>query len=295
MRHVQKVSSGYVGSVAGGILVGMLLVVIGAVGSAASPGDPSPTPVVLLVVGVLLTLYAEIVFLVLLYKAWACIQDGSSRTSAGQAVGFLFVPIFNFYWIFRALPGFADEYNLYLERAGVSATPLTRGSLQGLAVLSVLTIIPILGGVAAVVGLVVQCSATAKLADAINALAETASSREIGREDQTEIGSDSADFRRGVEFLSNGDPRAALLEFQKSLAKAGGDAKADWLYNIALCHLRLGHLDAAMHAVTEAVTIDPGLAADFRADPDFATFLSDASFQDALTRADKSASVGPQV
>ena len=61
-------------------------------------------------------LSTSIVFLIILYKAWAAIQDGQTRISPLKAVGFIFIPIFNFYWIFRAVWGFAKEYNIYNRR-----------------------------------------------------------------------------------------------------------------------------------------------------------------------------------
>lgn len=170
MQNVQKVSPGFfVGSFAGGILTGILFVILGASGTSSRPHDCEP--IVLLVVGLILLLYADIVFLVLLYKAWNCIQDGATRTSPGKAVGFLFIPIFNWFWIFRAFPGFADEYNAYLERANLPTKRLTKGSLQALAVFSVMAIIPILGSLAALIGLFVSFSAADKLCMAINELA----------------------------------------------------------------------------------------------------------------------------
>ncbi|MFN7947681.1 MAG: hypothetical protein U0Z53_20190 [Blastocatellia bacterium] len=171
MKNVKKVSSGFFdGSIAGGLLLGVMLVFIGAFTSSVSPADP--TPAVLLAAGVLLLVYADIVFLVLLYKAWGCIQDGVTRTKPGQAIGFLFIPIFNWYWVFRAIPGFADEYNSYLERTNLPVRRLTKGAFQALAVLSVLTLIPIIGAIAALAALFVVCGVADKLCLAVNALAE---------------------------------------------------------------------------------------------------------------------------
>jgi len=64
---------------------------------------------------------------VLIYKAWASIQDGYARTTPGRAVGLLFVPLFNVYWIFEVLPGFATDYNGYLQRHRLQVPPLSRG------------------------------------------------------------------------------------------------------------------------------------------------------------------------
>ncbi len=44
---------------------------------------------------------AGIVFTAMLvYKLWDSIQDGTARTTPGKGVGFLFIPFFNFYWIY---------------------------------------------------------------------------------------------------------------------------------------------------------------------------------------------------
>jgi cytochrome bd-type quinol oxidase subunit 2 len=170
MKSVKSVSTNFfVGSVVGGLIVGVLFLFTGAFAAASRPDEMAP--VILLALGLLLDLYVSVVFLVLLYKAWACIQDGGTRTTPGQAIGFLFIPIFNWYWVFRAMPGFADEYNSYLDRSKIPAERLTKGSLQALAVCSVLSIIPLLGGLAALAALLLLGGATDKLCAAINALA----------------------------------------------------------------------------------------------------------------------------
>jgi hypothetical protein len=53
---------------------------------------------------------------VLVYKLWKVVQDGYASTSAGKAVGFLFIPFFNYYWFFRAFWGLAKDLNKYIER-----------------------------------------------------------------------------------------------------------------------------------------------------------------------------------
>lgn len=75
-------------------------------------------------------------------------------------------------------------------------------------------------------------------------------------------------FRKGVTLLAAGDPGAALLEFQEALTNAVGDAKADSLYNIAVCYVRLGDMDMAMQALVKAVGLDPQLAQEIRLDQD---------------------------
>jgi len=53
---------------------------------------------------------------VLVYKLWQIVQDGFARTTPGKAVGFLFIPFFNFYWWFVAFFGLSKDQNVYIDR-----------------------------------------------------------------------------------------------------------------------------------------------------------------------------------
>ena len=64
---------------------------------------------------------SSMVLLTLLYKAWKAIQDGVTKITPGQAVGRLFIPLFNLFWLSKAVIGFADEYNRFAERHRVAA------------------------------------------------------------------------------------------------------------------------------------------------------------------------------
>ena len=70
---------------------------------------------------------ALLVFVVFIYKVWVEVQDGHARTSAGKAVGFLLIPFFNIYWLFRAIWGFAKEFNRFLDRNEISVARLSEG------------------------------------------------------------------------------------------------------------------------------------------------------------------------
>jgi hypothetical protein len=52
----------------------------------------------------------------LLARMWGAIQDGQTTITVGKAVGFLFIPLFNFYWIFRVWRSYPTEYNNYIDR-----------------------------------------------------------------------------------------------------------------------------------------------------------------------------------
>ncbi len=57
---------------------------------------------------------------IMLYRFWNQIQDGHQRTSPGKAIGFLFIPFFNLYWVFVAVQGLSMDLNAYLRRYGVN-------------------------------------------------------------------------------------------------------------------------------------------------------------------------------
>jgi len=123
----------------------------------------------LAVIGVLGLLYSSIVVLTLIYQMWQSIQDGHARTTPGKAVGFLFIPFFNFYWVFQALWGFSKDYNSYSQRKGLAVTRLPEGWFLAWSILTFFTWIPFAGLIAYwVVGFLVVW----KICDAVNALAD---------------------------------------------------------------------------------------------------------------------------
>jgi len=61
------------------------------------------------------------VFFLLIYKAWKAIQwEGATskpgiKVTPGRAVGFFLIPIWNIYWVYVAIYGWAKNYNAYLR------------------------------------------------------------------------------------------------------------------------------------------------------------------------------------
>jgi hypothetical protein len=54
---------------------------------------------------------SSIFFLMNLYRAWSCLQAGGPRTTPGKAIGFMFIPFFNIYWIFVVINGLPKDWN----------------------------------------------------------------------------------------------------------------------------------------------------------------------------------------
>lgn len=74
----------------------------------------SATATALDCIGSVVALAAGVMNYVLLYRFWQVNQDGHASTTPGRAVGFMFIPIFQLYWIFRAFPGLSLDQNRYI-------------------------------------------------------------------------------------------------------------------------------------------------------------------------------------
>ena len=177
---MQKLSkSFYLGSIAGGLVVYILLLIVSVAMSTTGNRDAG---IAFLVLGLLVALYAVVVWLVLIYNMWAAIQDGQARTTPGKAVGFLFIPFFNIYWIFQAIHGFAKDYNSYLQRHSINAPPLGEGLFLAICILAMVSIVPFLGILASLVNLDLIIIVAGKICDAVNALpASPAAAPAMGR------------------------------------------------------------------------------------------------------------------
>jgi hypothetical protein len=66
----------------------------------------------ILLAGALINIASVIPMYMYLYRAWSCLKPGGlARTTPGAAIGYLFIPFFNLYWIFQAFLGLAKDWN----------------------------------------------------------------------------------------------------------------------------------------------------------------------------------------
>ena len=72
-----------------------------------------------------ISVYIVIIFSKLWYRAWQSIQNGNARTTPGTAVGLMFIPIFNYYWVFHLSWGFAKDFNSYIDRNDIGVKKLS--------------------------------------------------------------------------------------------------------------------------------------------------------------------------
>jgi hypothetical protein len=121
----------------------------------------------------LLIVYGAAVMCAFIYRMWAAIQDGHARTSPGRALGFLFIPIYQFYWVFQAFPGFAKDFNSYAARHSLTVSRLSPGLFTAYAILCIVAMLPwldvLLSPAIVIVGLVM----VSRVCNAVNAIPRT--------------------------------------------------------------------------------------------------------------------------
>jgi hypothetical protein len=84
---------------------------------------------------------------VIVRRAWANIDGGASHLSPGKAQGLLWVPCFNFYWVFPAFVSLATQTNAKADAENVPQARIARGFGLVIATLfSVTTLTSLLAG-----------------------------------------------------------------------------------------------------------------------------------------------------
>lgn len=121
-------------------------------------------------IGILITaglsaIASMVLFYVILYRAWGLIQDGYARTTPGKAIGFCFIPFYNFYWMFEAIPGLVKDMNNFIARRNLPIQRMDPGLATAYCVLSLVSIIPYVGYVTAVAAFVIQIILLKKIKD----------------------------------------------------------------------------------------------------------------------------------
>jgi hypothetical protein len=126
--------------------------------------------ILLLLLGCAAILFGATIWYLLLYRAWSAIQDGDASTTPEKAVGFIFIPFYNFYWIFKAWYGFARDYNRYIERHDLNTPKLEESLFLGFCILFICVMVPFLSYLAALPFLAIFIITADKTIDAINGL-----------------------------------------------------------------------------------------------------------------------------
>lgn len=116
---------------------------------------------------------AAVVFqCLILHKLWSMIPPEKAQTTPGKAVGFLFIPFFNFYWIFVAFLGLAKALNEELRGEAIADKEVSEGLCLTSCILACCSVIPYLGILVGLANMVVTIIAIKQMKDAGVALIE---------------------------------------------------------------------------------------------------------------------------
>ncbi len=94
---------------------------------------------IMAILALCIILFCGVVAFLFVYSSWALIQNDIPRTTPAKAAGFLLIPLFNLYWVFQAIYGFAVDYNRYAEKHSPEAPRLNEKVFLGFSILFVLT------------------------------------------------------------------------------------------------------------------------------------------------------------
>lgn len=163
------------GIVAGGV-ISLLLSALGLI--LAQDRTTAPAALVVAAFSLVPLIVVMVLIATTLHAAWKSIAPppvgrgipGYARTTPGKAVGFLFIPFFNLYWVFQAVPGFASDANRTLGALGLHHPRVSRGLGIAWCVGGILGLIPFVGVVVGLAGLVIVPLFLAGAIDAANAI-----------------------------------------------------------------------------------------------------------------------------
>ena len=139
--------------VAGFLIIGGFVVIANS-GSRMYEGEVIATFAMFGMAGICLVV-PWIFFYVLLYRCWSAIQHFQVRTTPGKAVGFCFIPFFNFYWNFVAYSGLVQDFNRVAEAEGRRDLRISEGVGIVPPILICVNALPYIGCVS-VLGLIVM-------------------------------------------------------------------------------------------------------------------------------------------
>lgn len=127
----------------------------------------------------LLGVVVAIMWFKILYIAWDSIQSlreedpsESGMPTPGKAVGFCFIPFFNFYWIFVALAGLAKRMNKFVKNRDIEHDVISTTLAVIVSVLLIIGFTPFIGGVTYLLALILFYIFFRQVVHAINIISE---------------------------------------------------------------------------------------------------------------------------
>jgi hypothetical protein len=104
---------------------------------------------------------------VLVHKMLSAIPGGHSRTTPGRAVGLMFMPLYNLYWLFQVFPGWATDYDTYVTDHKLDAPSVSGNVFTVYCILVLAAAIPGIGLIALPINFFVGLVMIARMCDAI--------------------------------------------------------------------------------------------------------------------------------
>jgi hypothetical protein len=178
MQEKIVLSKGFIlGSILGGYIL-FIILYFGGIMSIVATEEPIPG-VFLILLAFMAVIYSTVIMSIMVYKMWKAIQDGYARTTPGKAVGFLFIPFFNLYWIFQAFWGFSVDYNAYIDRHSIAVNKLPAGLFLTYAILSVASAVPYIGILPGIAAFIILMILVVQICNAVNALPDVITAEAI--------------------------------------------------------------------------------------------------------------------
>ena len=110
----------------------------------ANLNDEPEIGAVFILIALPISIFAGVVFFMFIYHAWKSIQPYGVRTTPGKAVGFLFIPFFNIYWIFQVFYGLAKDFNRIAKERSLNLR-ISEGLALTYCIIGLFCAIPLLG------------------------------------------------------------------------------------------------------------------------------------------------------
>lgn len=120
--------------------------------------------------GYVLMIVGSILGIIYIYRAWFTLQPGGAQSTPGKAVGFLFIPVFNLYWIFVAYPGWAKDWNRIRQSySNLSTAPsVSEGLFLAMPICIICSAIPFLGLFILPVSMLLNMICIKKMTEVVN-------------------------------------------------------------------------------------------------------------------------------
>lgn len=117
-------------------------------------------------VGIVGIIAGVVLYCMILHKCWSLIPREWARTSPDLAIGLMFVPLFNMYWVFVAMHGLARDLNRLLDELGLSGPRVNETLTLSYCILIVCSWLPYLGLLAALTAVVLNLIAVYQIKNA---------------------------------------------------------------------------------------------------------------------------------